>query len=92
MCKVWFNMQMTGSQANFTLDILNSFLVLVNVTKISSERFIEKLAFWAILLSLTLTRSVEKKTRQKHLYTVTSLLSVLNLIMHLSRKLLYGET
>ena len=38
-------MQMTGSQVNFTSHILNSFFVLVNVTKISSEGFIEKLAF-----------------------------------------------
>ena len=38
-------MPMTGSQVNFTSDIPNFFFVLVNVTEISSERFIEKLVF-----------------------------------------------
>ena len=33
MCKVQFDMQVTGSQANFTSDIPNFFFVLVNLLR-----------------------------------------------------------
>lgn len=91
MCKVLFDMQVTGSQANFTSDIPNFFFVLVNVTEISSERFIEKLVFGRFVF-IKSDEICRDQPGVKYMHSATSLLSVLNLIMHLSRKLLYDET
>ena len=51
-------MQITGSHVNFTSDISKFYFVAVSMAKMSSERFIEKLAF-DDLFSSKLTRSVE---------------------------------
>ena len=45
MCKIQFDMQVTGSQMNFTSDIPKFYFVPVSVAKISSERFLEKVTF-----------------------------------------------
>ena len=91
MCKVQFDMQMTGSQANFSSDIPNFFFVLVNVTEILSERFIEKLVFGRFTFIKT-NEICRDQPGVKYMHSATSLLAVLNLIMHLSRKLFYDET
>ena len=83
-------MQVTGSQVNFTSDIPNFLFVLLNVTD-SSERFIEKFVFGRF----TFIKTDEISRDQpgvKYMHIATSLLAVLNLIMHLSRKLFYDET
>ena len=51
-------MQITGSHVNFTSDISKFYFAAVSMAKMSSERFIEKLAFDG-LFSSKLTRSVE---------------------------------
>ena len=84
MCKVQFDMQVTGSQANFTSDIPNFFFVLVNVTEI-------QLVFGRFVF-IKSDEICRDQPGVKHMHSATSLLSVLNLIMHLSRKLLYDET
>ena len=55
MCKVQFDMQVTGSQANFTSDIPNFFFVLVNVTVLVN--LLRSLCL-GDLFSSNLTRSV----------------------------------
>ena len=84
-------MQMTDSQANFTSNISNFFFVLVNVTEISSERFVEKFVFGRFTFIKT-DEICRDQPGVKHMHSATSLLAVLNLIMHLSRKLFYDET
>ena len=91
MCKVQFDMQLTGSQVSFTSDIQKIFFVLVNVTEILSERFIEKLVFGRFTFIKT-NEICRDQPGVKHMHSATSLLAVLNLIMHLSRKLFYDET
>ena len=91
MCKVQFDMQVTGSQVSFTSDIQKIFFVLVNVTEILSERFIEKLVFGRFTFIKT-NEICRDQPSVKHMHSATSLLAVLNLIMHLSRKLFYDET
>ena len=61
-------MQITGSHVNFTSDISKFYyFVAVSMAKMSSERFIEKLAF-DDLFSSKLTRSVETNQVKKYVY------------------------
>ena len=84
-------MQVTGSQVNFNSDIPNFLFVLLNVTEISSERFIEKFVFGRFTFIKT-DEIGRDQPGVKYMHSATSLLAVLNLIMHLSRKLFYDET